>query len=369
MPSERDIDYGGRYSDGRTAATQRAMVRLGAHGVEIALPGADRPLIWAYAHLVTAVPLAAKAEDVLLQIQDPAEPPAAHPASVHVAGQGFAAALIGHAPGLTASRQRWRVARVSLLVTLALLVASIGFWATGVGPSRTIAGLAPQAAWRSIGSQMLTGFSNGRRECTDPAGRAALGRLMRRLVMDDDAAGAFDVHVVEWGLVNAFALPGRTIVLTSGLIGNVRSGDELAGVVAHEIGHGLERHPETAIVRLLGLATLAKMITSGSSDSVSNIGLLLVQLRYNREAEREADARAIAILRSAGIAAQPLGNFLGRLKEEEKKRGGDGFGVEMLRTHPSLDERIVTIGAVPRYRSGAAIPADDLATIRRMCTR
>jgi Peptidase family M48 len=76
------------------------------------------------------------------------------------------------------------------------------------------------------------------------------------------------------------------IIVTRGLLEKVGSPEEVAGVPAHEIGHVLELHPETAIVRAVGLA--AELILTGSSSRLANLGILLSQLSYNRAAEREA---------------------------------------------------------------------------------
>ena len=116
------------------------------------------------------------------------------------------------------------------------------------------------------------------------------------------------------------AAPGGQIILTRGLVQTAGSPDEVAGVLAHELGHALELHPETGIVRAMGLAAATQLIFAGSAGTVSNVGMVLTQLRYTRIAEREADAHAVRMLKGAGISAKGFGDFFERL---EGKAAGD----------------------------------------------
>ena len=78
------------------------------------------------------------------------------------------------------------------------------------------------------------------------------------------------VALLDWRLVNALAVPGGQIVLTRGLVQTAGSPDEVAGVLAHELGHAIELHPETGIVRAMGLSAAAQLMFAGSAGSVSN---------------------------------------------------------------------------------------------------
>jgi predicted Zn-dependent protease len=100
-------------------------------------------------------------------------------------------------------------------------------------------------------------------------------------------------------------------------------------VLAHELGHTLELHPEAGIVRAMGLAAATQLALAGSQGTVSNVGLLLTQLRYPRIAEREADAHALRMLQGAGIAAKGFGDFFERL--EGKRPAGETAKTAFLR--------------------------------------
>ena len=192
--------------------------------------------------------------------------------------------------------------------------------------------------------------------CETPASRAALDRLTERLAAA--ASGSpmqVRVMLLDWRLVNAFAMPGGQIILTRGLVQTAGSPDEVAGVLAHELGHALELHPETGLVRAMGLAAAAQLIFAGSAGTVSNVGLVLTQLRYTRIAEREADVHALRMLKGAGISAKGFGDFFERL---EGKRPADGSGQEHPQPradqHPSGHRRAHRHGARPAGLSGDA---------------
>ena len=84
-----------------------------------------------------------------------------------------------------------------------------------------------------------------------------------------------------------------------------------------------------------------KLIFAGTSDTLQNVGGVLLLLRNTRIAEREADLRAFELLQAARISAKPLGAFFERM---DKKEGGSELGkiakaYEILSSHPALDER------------------------------
>ena len=98
--------------------------------------------------------------------------------------------------------------------------------------------------------------------------------------------------VIDWPLLNAFAAPGEQIVLTHGIISKAESADEIAGVLAHEMGHGIEMHPESGLVRAIGMMAAIDLMLGGSGGTLANFGALLAQLSYTRDAERVAAGRA-----------------------------------------------------------------------------
>ena len=358
-PSKGTLNgYDGRFSDGRTATALPAAVRLVSEGIEIAPDGGHTPLVWPYGELATASPVGRRADDVLLSS------PATPGATLFVADRSFVGALADRASHLTAASQRWRFARPLLVVCAVVALAVATLWVADVSPARGLAGQLPSKLRQSLGRQVIQSMSRGRGICHTPEGSAALGRLTERL---SAAAGGkrFDIRVVNWSLVNAFAAPGEQIVLTRGLLEQANGPDEVAGVLTHEMGHGLELHPETAIIRAIGLSAAAELMLGGSGGALANIGLVLTQLGYSRAAEREADAHALQILEGAQISPQGFAGFFKRV--EERERASPVGEISLLRTHPLSAERARLAESRPAYPATPALADDDWRTLRAIC--
>jgi beta-barrel assembly-enhancing protease len=358
-PSRGTLDaYQGRFSDGRSAAGFPAAVRLVSQGIEIAPGGGQPSLVWSYGELSAASPIGGRSGDVLLSCT------ATPGAALFVDDRSFVAALAERAPHLTAASQRWRFARPLLAVCATVALVFAALWVADVSPARGLAGLLPIELRQSLGRQVIQSMSRDHGDCHTPEGSAALGRLMERL---SAAAGGkrFDVRVVDWSLVNAFAAPGEQIVLMRGLIEQARGPDEVAGVLTHEMGHGLELHPETAIIRVIGLTAAVELMLGGSGGAIANIGVVLTQLGYSRAAEREADAHALQILEKAQISPQGFAGFFKRV--EERERASPIGEISLLRTHPLSAERARLAESRPAYPATPALSDADWRALRAIC--
>jgi predicted Zn-dependent protease len=358
MHSDPSRTFIGRYSDGKTAQSVPAEIRLGERGIEIGFPGAPQALIWPYGALGTAAPLAAKAVDALLTYEYMPG------ASLFVADADAVATLRHLAPQLTSRAYGWRSARPWAIAAGVVVLAVVAGWAANLSPARWVAGVLPDRARQTVGEQVMTSMVGKYKVCTEAAGVAALDKLVSRL---SDASGTrtrFRVRVVDWGLLNAFAVPGEQIVLTRRIIEQAKSPEEVAGVLAHEMGHGLELHPETAIVRIIGLTAVLELMTGGGG-TLANIGLGLTQLSYTRAAEREADARGLALLEKAQISSSGLIDFFRRVGEIERKSGKGDWGI--FRTHPESEERAKSAAARPPWKSSPAMSQDEWQALRTIC--
>lgn len=358
MHSEPSTTFHGRYSDGQTAQSSPAEVRLTERGLEIGFPGAPQALVWPYGALGTATPLAKSAADALVTYEYMPG------ASLFVADVRFVEALRRLSPQVTSRAYGWQSARPWAIAAAVVALVFAGGWAANLSPARWVAGMLPDSARASVGDKVLASMVEGRKECTETAGRAALDRLVGRL---SDASGTktrFRVRVVDWGLLNAFAVPGEQIVLTRQIIAQAKSPEEVAGVLAHEMGHGLELHPETAIVRIVGLTAILELMTGGGG-TLANVGLGLTQLSYTRAAEREADARGLALLEKAQISSSGLIDFFKRIGDIERKSGKGDWG--LFRTHPQSEERAKAAAARPAWRSEPAMSAQEWQALRAIC--
>jgi predicted Zn-dependent protease len=292
--------------------------------------------------------------------------------------------LLERARHLGAGRQRLAALRPGFAV-LAIVVAAIGlarFYE--FRPAQMIAKLMPQPTREALGRTVVAQLTGTMRRCEAAPGRAALDKLTGRLMAAaSDSAPPVRVIMVDWQLVNAFAVPGGQIIMTRGLVQRATSPDEVAGVLAHEIGHTLELHPEAGLVRALGLSAAAQLIFAGSTGTATNIGLLLTQLRYTRVAEREADAHALRTLKIAGISPKGFGDFFERLdpkaattdpaagkKDDAKASPGFAkriFESDILRSHPQTKARLEAVRAQPTYPATPALTEAEWRALREIC--
>ena len=147
---------------------------------------------------------------------------------------------------------------------------------------------------------------------------------------------------------NAFALPGGTIVITDAMVNAAKSPDEIAAVLAHEIGHVERRH---ALRHLLQDSAVAVAVTTVTADAaslsvaVAGLPALLAQAKYSREFESEADEFAFVLLKQQGRSPEAFANFMERLADEKDDKGK---GLGFLSTHPLTAERVQRARAAAR---------------------
>lgn len=165
--------------------------------------------------------------------------------------------------------------------------------------------------------------------CENPAALSALEKIVDRLDPEARADG-FTVELLDVQAINAAALPGGRIVVLNGLIDEAGNADAIAGVLAHEIAHVRRRHVASQAIRQLGVASLISVM--GGGDLSATAGGLL-ELKFSRDAEAEADADAVTMLERAGINPRPTAYLFDKLHKS------DGGAPEWLSSHPASDAR------------------------------
>src|SRR6185503_3660887 len=142
---------------------------------------------------------------------------------------------------------------------------------------------------------------------------------------------------------NAFALPAGIIVMLDDLVKLARRDEEVLGVLAHELGHVHNRH---TMRMLLESSATALVIAGLTGDIASTTSLaaaapaLLLQTKYSRDNEREADAYAVGLMKKASMDPGALGRILARLDGGAGKKKSRGPGLPtFLSTHPATEER------------------------------
>lgn len=349
----------GAYADGRNPVSIPVDVTFADDGIRFQAPGWPTGKVWSYGTLSSNAPVKARARDALLRSAEHEHE------TLFLSGADLGRALLEKAPALGPVRQRLACARPGFATVAAVAVLAGGIHLSGWSPSQTVARHLPQNARENMGIATVQSMAGRYRVCETPQSRAALERLTTRLVQ---AAGKdplkVKVRVVDWGLVNAFAAPGGQILLTRGLLTTAQSPDEVAGVLAHELGHALELHPETSIVRLAGLSAAGQLIFAGSSGAVSNLGLLVTEIQYTRVAEHEADAHAVRILKGAQISAKGFADFFKRMDSPDER---SVFNNAAVRTHPLTTERIAFVNSQPAYPATPALTTEDWLALQSAC--
>ena len=186
----------------------------------------------------------------------------------------------------------------------------------------------------------------------DPTALAELSAIGDELAAQADPSGRrYDFHLVDSPQVNAFAIPGGHIYVNRGLIERADDVSELAGVLGHEIAHVTERHGiEQAQKRQRTglLLSLFYMITGRDPGLLEQVviqgGAGAVFAKYGRDAEREADERAVGTLVAAGYDPEGIATFFEELLREQP---GNPRGVDQwFASHPTSAERVRNVRAI-----------------------
>ena len=331
----------GRYHDGTSAARREVMVECAPDGLRIVESGDEREIaFWRYPELrpVDEGPQAGRP----LRIRA-----GRGPARLVLADPLLIAELARHAPRLAARRRHravlWLRWTGLMAASIAVLLAATWFvlprfaeGAVRLVPQEWEVAFGRRLAGPVIRHLALFDRNDAPALCTARAGREALEALARRLAPGDSPYD-FRIRVVNLEMNNAFALPGGQILVTEGLLRFAESPDEVAGVLAHEMGHVIHRHATAAVIEGLGLAFLFGVLLGDfGAGAVGWAGEYLVGATFRREAEAEADESALDLLARAGLRSQGLADFFGRL---ERESGGTPAYLHLLSTHPSNESR------------------------------
>lgn len=235
--------------------------------------------------------------------------------------------------------ESWKIALAAAVATMVLL---LGIYRYGVPLAAfAAAGITPDAVVHMVNDGALEAAD---RTVLSPttlgeARQAEVRGLFTSLAPPNDATPPMEVVFRNAPAVgaNAFALPGGTIIVTDQLIDAAGSDDEIAGVLAHEIGHVEQRHGLQQIYRALGLTAMAMLVSGDTGQLVHDVinqAAVLQTFAYAREFEAAADSRSVAIMLAAHRNPLAFVDLLDRIAGSEQT-GDPG----MLSTHPGNRER------------------------------
>ncbi|MES2582189.1 MAG: M48 family metallopeptidase [Pseudomonadota bacterium] len=216
-----------------------------------------------------------------------------------------------HAAGLNDSlvvrlQQSWRGVALSVLLLVTLIVA-LQQWGIPVA-ARVAVVFIPRTVDAAIGDYAQTVVDE---QLMKPSALPEHRAQQIRNALAKAVAGMPADSVPQWQLLlrasklgpNALALPNGTIIVTDDMVemvdGNV---DVLVGVLAHELGHVQQRHGMRMLVQVTALGALASTVLGDFSSLLASVPVLMGQASYSRQAEQDADAFAVDVLRHAGLS-------------------------------------------------------------------
>lgn len=343
-----------RFFDGRSAAEQWVGVTIEAAGLRLFGASGQTQAHWPYAELeqvpgAAAPPLRLTLRslpDARLVIDD-------------------AAAIAAITPKLP-RRKDDPTLRVFVIGGLATAVVVASLWFLAPIATRLAASLVPTSLEEKWGEKVSVELFAQSSRCEAEDGARALTGMISRLAESSPLARGqrFHVMVAQDAMVNAFTLPGGRIVIMEGLLKQANSADEVAGVLAHEMGHVIARHAvERMIWRQAVDFALSLLLGSGSGV---NMAQWLVNQSHNRDAEREADRLGVALLTQAGISTEGFAAFFERQAASAPKIPGAGlFGY--LSSHPPDPERKAAARAPAAAPTSPALTDDEWRALKNIC--
>lgn len=359
-------DVAARYFDGQRARQTDVVVQIGPENIVVRDAQAAVLAVWP-ADEVRLVGKPAEGQDLRLGQNRGV-------ARIVIAETACLAELERLCPNLNklrpGIREVWRP--IALWSTIAIASAAFLFLVALPFAAREAAKAIPPDIEAQLGEatadQVVRLFTRGKAPgfCSSPEGDIVLSELTERFAAQIDLPYPLTVRVVKSPIVNAFTLPGGQILLFSKLLDFADGPEEVAGVLAHEIGHALRRHPMEIFVKNVGAATLIGFLlgdVTGGSIVVA-LAQFTVTAAYTREAEREADTDAVNLLNGAGIDGSGLVDFFDRLRQEENSDLQEVLSV--IGTHPATGERSDFVRS-NATASGAAMSDSQWEALKGIC--
>lgn len=360
------------YFDGATAARHDVTVSCTASGLDIHDAGGHALARWPYDRLAH---VNAPADIMRLGLRDSATLERLEfrdPGLVRAVDLACAGLVRGADARARAERRGalfWSLAAIASLVVVAFY---------GLPQiSERLARLLPPQIERNLGRagdiQFRTTFDQGPKsrpfECGGGPGEAAGKKAFDKLIARIAQAAGLDIPiravVVRREEPNAFALAGGYVYVLKGLIDNARDVDEVAAIIAHELGHIANRDGTRSIVQSAGLSLVFGMLLGDfvGGTAVVVAAQSLFKAAYSRRQESAADDFAVRTLQELGANPRALATFLDRVGRTNPRAQSIFLG------HPSIAERVARINATPLpHRAGPPLlDAAEWRALRRIC--
>jgi Zn-dependent protease with chaperone function len=268
-------------------------------------------------------------------------------AHCEVAGAAALTQLLGTArPDADSRVSRWEQStRAVVLATSGLVIAAaIGYFLLLPVAATTIADRLPAAAVDRLSADALRGLDATLLRPTQlsEARQTELTTAFQRLRLPGFDAGQRRLHFRRSRNLgpNALALPSGDIVVTDDLVWFAQHDQEILGVLAHEAGHVAGRHGLRRIAQHSAVAIVFSWYVGDVSVLAALVPTVMLNAKYSRDVEREADDYAIRALADNEIPASRLAAILERMDRFMAERGVTAATLGYLSTHPATEERL-----------------------------
>lgn len=237
-------------------------------------------------------------------------------------------------------QQSWRNALLGLIATIAILV--LGYLYALPIAANLVAKALPESVEHSISTGTLE-FLDKRIFAPSQlpvARREALSKHFQMMVPPKAGAPSYEIVFRKSNIgPNAFALPSGQIIMTDEMVKLMSNDEQIMGVLAHELGHLHERHLMRRIVQSSAIGAVVTVIFGDVSSIIVTVPTMMLDMKYSRDAEREADDYAIAMMKANGIPLSQLADGFAQMKA----KAGEASPSPYLSSHPSTAERIAHI--------------------------
>jgi Zn-dependent protease with chaperone function len=230
-----------------------------------------------------------------------------------------------------------------------------------------LAPLVPPALERRIGDAaegQISGIFGGE-TCNTAAGSSAFNKLMKQISAAAGIASPVRAAVLKTPVPNAFALPGGKVFLFNGLLARSNDPDEIAGVLAHELGHVVHRDNTRNMIYSGGASFLVGLLFG----DVTGSGALVFATRslftasYSREAEQHADDFSISVMHRLGRPTKPMGDLIFRITGNQADST-----LSILANHPLTEDRLKHLSDENRPTSGPPLlTVTEWASLKAIC--
>lgn len=197
---------------------------------------------------------------------------------------------------------------------------------------------------KTIGEAAQEQYASTEKDCSRPEMKQYVEELAEPLIQAaGDVPFDFTFRVADTDQINAFALPGGYVTVNRGLLEAAETGEEVAGVIGHEIQHAILRHGTERMLRQLGSSALVALILGGTDfQGVGHAAGRLTSLAYDRDQESEADERGVKLMVQSKMDPRGLARIFERLSKDSVQPP------ELLSTHPDPGDRAALVAQASR---------------------